>query len=132
MMTLMQKYTVQRWINIYNHYVCAYNEINSPKTTINTPDENVVVNHKKEENADVHMIEFSLLETKCNIHLTCNQNKLSSAFLKIKPKSTTCQNVNQEGKQFRVLHELGDKMQPGVWVHSDPLNGFNFILWGQI
>ena len=49
MMTLMQKYTVQRWINIYNHYVCAYNEITSPETKINTPDENIVVNHKKKK-----------------------------------------------------------------------------------
>ena len=49
MLTLMQKYTVQKCqqANIYNHCVSSYNETTSSKITTNTPGENIVVNHKK-------------------------------------------------------------------------------------
>ena len=33
--------------------------------------------------------------------------------------------VSQEGKKFCDLHELGDKMQLGVWGHCDSLSGFS-------
>ena len=36
-----------------------------------------------------------------------------------------CQGISQEGKKFCVLPELGDETQLGVWVHSEPLNGFS-------
>ena len=35
----------------------------------------------------------------------------------------TCQGLSQEGKKF--YNELGNKMQLGVWVHCEPLNGFS-------
>ena len=34
------------------------------------------------------------------------------------------QGISQEGKNLCVLHELGNKMQLGVWGHCEPLNGF--------
>ena len=33
--------------------------------------------------------------------------------------------ISQEGKKFCVLHNLGNKMQLGVWWHYEPLNGFS-------
>ena len=35
------------------------------------------------------------------------------------------QGVSREGKKFCILYELGNKMQPGVWVHCDSVNGFS-------
>ena len=37
----------------------------------------------------------------------------------------TDQGVSPEGKKVYVLHELGNKMQLGAWVHCEPLNGFS-------
>ena len=34
------------------------------------------------------------------------------------------QTISQEEKKFCVLHELGNEMQPGIWVDFEPLNGF--------
>ena len=32
--------------------------------------------------------------------------------------------MSQEGKIFCFLHDLGNKMQLGVWGHCEPLSGF--------
>ena len=33
--------------------------------------------------------------------------------------------VDQKGKKFCVLYELGNKMQPGAWGHCKPLSAFS-------
>ena len=42
--------------------------------------------------------------------------------------------VTQEGKKICVLHELGNKMQLGVWGwgHCDPLTGFSGAPGGKV
>ena len=36
------------------------------------------------------------------------------------------QGISQEGKKLCILHELGNKMQLGVYGHCEHLNGFNW------
>ena len=43
----------------------------------------------------------------------------------------TKQDISQEGKKFCILHELGNKMQLGVWAHWEPLNWLNGLPLGK-
>ena len=41
------------------------------------------------------------------------------------------QDISQEGKQFCILDELGNKTQLEIWVHFEPLNGFSGRFGGK-
>ena len=74
----------------------------------------------------IYKIQFSCELTTATFHGLYLFGKMWISVL-VKNTHDIQQGVSQEGKKPCVLHELGNKMQLGVWGNYEPLRGFNTV-----